>query len=29
MLVGAGGGHWLPFIDGSCGGWVGVISVHW
>ena len=25
-LVGAGGGHWSPFVDGGCG-WVGVVSI--
>ena len=28
VKAGADGGHWLPFVDGGCVEWVGVISIH-
>ena len=27
MKVGAGGGHWVPFVNGGHGGWVGVVFI--
>ena len=27
VKVGAGSGHWVPFVNAGRGGWVGVVSI--